>query len=238
MKKTFLTLIVGIFLFVGISGQVFASFSLGAMFSKINSEQSDMNNLREQANTRASGIGAGELSHGYEGALFAQYRIDGSSVAIQYRPAYFFQSEEGTGGTGTLEGTYKYATTGQVHHMVARFYPLESGELKLFFQAGFAWGKLETEIQEADFKVTASGHNFGYLIGLGVEFMFGPHGIFLEGGARFLYIERNIVDSTSGTPESTSVSQYANGSELEYNNKDLQTNMSGVQVAVGYIINF
>ena len=98
---------------------------------------------------------------------------------------------------------------------------------------GWLW-KSKTSIKEDTFTAKAEGSNLGYLIGLGVEILHGSHAVILEGGWRYLPIERNIVTSSSGTPAADSVTQYTTGGELEYDNRDLSTNMSGTKMMVGY----
>lgn len=225
-----------------IANNAFSATSFGLGFSKVNSEQGDLNTLQKNANTRAGGIGAGELESGFEISGFMQYRFDGSAIALQLRPGYFFQEEDGSGGnTDPYIGNYKYATSGYNVTGLLRTYALEGPELRLYFQAGVAWGKLELEIQEVDYKAKASGSNLGYVFGAGIELIFGAHNFFVEANNRYLVFERNIVDSTSGTPATgtnPSTSQTGKGQELEAKNEDLQTNMSGLQMMAGYSYTF
>ena len=79
----------------------------------------------------------------------------------------------------------------------------------------------------------------GYLVGVGVELhLGGAHSLVLEGGWRYLPIERKIVTSTSGSPAGDSVSQTDLNGELEYDDRDLGTNMSGTQMLVAYSFAF
>ena len=84
----------------------------------------------------------------------------------------------------------------------------------------------------ADF--TAGG--FGSLIGLGAEFCVTPSSCFnFEGNYRYLVFDRNIVTGSAGAfANSGSLSQYGKGQELEMNNSDVATRMSGLMFLAGY----
>jgi hypothetical protein len=224
-----------IFLFLTLSlpalaqrGSRGGGFSLGVIGGFTNAEQTHINTLRERANLRAGGISAGDLDRAMEFGAFLQWRYN--FMGFQLRPTWFTQSEG--------SGTHEYSTNGQVIAGIFKLYPLESPELKLYFQAGVAWGRQTTEIKEDTFTVEAEGSNLGYLLGVGVELNFGPHGVFFEGGWRWLPIERNMVTSSSGTAASDSVSQSTANGELEYDNRDLSTNMSGTMMMLGYSYGF
>ncbi|MBI2518937.1 MAG: hypothetical protein HYV97_00905 [Bdellovibrio sp.] len=204
------------------------SMSVGVMGGFVNSEQTHLNTLRVRANQRAGGIAASDLERAYEFGPFIQWRA--GMLGFQLRPSYFMQ-EEGS-------GAYEYSTTGYAVEAHFKLYPLESQEVKLFFETGVAYGNQKTSIKEDTFTVDAEGSNLGYLIGLGVEILWGPHAVVLEGGWRYLPIERNIVTSSNGTPAADSVSQYTTRGELEYDQRDLSTNMSGTKMMVGYAYNF
>jgi len=201
---------------------------IGFMGGFSSSEQTHLNTLRARANNRAGGISASDLDRAWEFGPFIGWRA--GMLGFQLRPTYFTQSAG--------SGAYEYSTTGYTVEGHFRLYPLESGELKLYFETGVAYGSLETEIKEDTYNSKSSGSNLGYLLGIGVEIYFGPHAIILEGGWRYLPIERNIVDSTSGTPASDSVSQSNANGELEYDSRDLSTNMSGTKMMIGYAYNF
>jgi len=204
------------------------SFMMGVIGGFTNSEQTHINTLRERANARAGGISASDLDRAYEFGVFMQWRA--GMLGFQLRPTFFTQSEG--------SGAYEYSTTGYTAGAHFRLYPLESKELKLFFQTAVVWGSLKTKIKEDTFNVEADGANLGYLVGLGVELNFGRHVLLFEAGWRYLPIERNIVTTTSGTPASNSVSQSNVNQELEFDDRDLSTNMSGTQVLLGYGFNF
>ncbi|MBF0298099.1 MAG: hypothetical protein HQK51_05225 [Oligoflexia bacterium] len=213
--------------------------SLGLIGGVTRSQQNDLNALRTRANARANGISTGTLEGGWEGGVILQKRVPNSVVAFQFRPSFFYQKEKGTGGTGTIyEGSYEYGTSGYTIAALIKLYPLESNFIRLFFQAGVVWGKLTTQITESTFDVEAKGSNLGYVGGLGVEFCMLPHCLILEAGARVLFLERNIVSLAKGIPAGDSITQYEKDQELEYDHKDLQTNMSGVQTFVGYTVSF
>ncbi|MBF0359715.1 MAG: hypothetical protein HQK49_01820 [Oligoflexia bacterium] len=219
--------------------QASGTTSLGFIGGVTGSKQNDLNALRTRANARANGISTGTIEGGWEGALIIQKRIPASIVAFQFRPSFFYQKEKGTGGTASIyEGSYEYGTNGYTIAGLVKLYPLENNFIRLFFQAGIVWGKLTTKIIESTFNIEAKGSNLGYVGGLGVEFCMLPHCIILEAGARVLFLERNIVSSSNGTPAADSITQYEKDQELEYDQKDLQTNMSGVQTFVGYTISF
>ncbi len=202
--------------------------SFGVMGGFVNSEQTHLNTLRVRANQRAGGISASDLDKAYEFGPFIQWRA--GMLGFQLRPSYFMQ-EEGS-------GAYEYSTTGYTVEAHFKLYPLENQNVKLFFETGVAYGSQKTSIKEDTFTAKAEGSNLGYLIGLGVEILHGSHAVILEGGWRYLPIERNIVTSSSGTPAADSVTQYTTGGELEYDNRDLSTNMSGTKMMVGYGYNF
>lgn len=207
--------------------------SFGIIGGQSSAEQKHINTLRTRSNMAAEGISTGDLTNAWEFGAFLQFAS--SMWAFQLRPAYFTQSEDGTASNGDV---YEYSVTGYSVTGLFKLYPLQSNELRLFFQAGVAWGNLEVDIQENDFKATAAGSNLGYQIGIGLEMMFGIHSIFLEGNWRFLPIERNIVTSTTGTPRDDSATQYGKDKELEFDDRDLSTSMTGMQLLVGYALNF
>jgi hypothetical protein len=210
-------------------------FSFGVVGGTTKSEQKHLNALRNRANSRGS-ISTGELSSAWEGGLFIEWK--GPIFGLQLRPTYFTQSEDGTGGTAPDNGTYKYATSGQTFGALFKLYPLSNKDMRMYLQTGIVWGSLKTEIQEATYNAKASGSNLGYQIGAGFDLLWGAHKVFLEVGWRYLNIETNIVDSTSGTPASDSVSQTTKNNELEFDNKNLSTNMSGTQLFLGYGYSF
>jgi hypothetical protein len=226
-----------VMIFVVASNSAFAEVSLGGFFGTVSAEQSDLNKLMDNADSRAGGVSVNNLESAYEVSAYFQYRVDKSLWAFQLRPSYFFSSTDGS-ASGALGGKYAYSVSGFAVAGLVKVYPLESNYLRMYFIGGLNYGHLSTEIEEASFKVDASGSNLGFQFGVGLEVTLGSHGILFEAGVRKLAIERNLVDSTSGTAESGSVSQHARDSELELNNKDLGTSLSGVKVQLGYAFYF
>ena len=205
-----------------------SGFSIGFIGGFTNAEQDHLNTLRSRANLRAGGISASDLDRAWEFGVSTQWRS--SFFAFQLRPTFFTQSEG--------SGAYEYSTSGTTVAGIFKLYPLESPQMGLYFQTGVVWGTLETEIKEDTYSSTSEGSSLGYLVGLGVEMRFGPHALMLEGGWRWLPIERNIVTQTTGTPASDSITQSNKDGELEFDNRDLSTNMSGTQMLIGYIYRF
>jgi len=221
-----------------ISGKAFSEVSLGAFYGTVSTDQQHINNLMDNANTRTSGVGVKNIDSSNEISAYFQYRVDKSIWAFQFRPSYLFKSTDGSGGSGSLDGKYEYDVSAVIFAGLVKVYALESKYLRLYFLAGLNYGNMFTTIKEADFKVEASGSNLGFQFGTGLEVTLGSHGILLEAGVRKLSIDRNIVDSTSGTAESDSASQYGKGEELEFGGKDLGTTLSGVQIQIGYAYYF
>jgi hypothetical protein len=103
---------------------------------------------------------------------------------------------------------------------------------------------MATTVQEGSATIKFSGSNFGFQGGMGVSFCFGSKGqhcFFGEGDLRYLSIDRNIASESSGTFASganPSLSQAAAQREVELDNKDLSTTMSGFIGLAGYQFNF
>lgn len=206
------------------------SFSLGATLGITANDQGDINELQRRANARAT-ISTSSLGNAWEFAGIFQYRYNGSFLALQLRPTYFFQSEDGTDSGGAK---YEYGVSGYTVFPVAKFHMLESDSIKFYSQLGIGYGVASGVIQEDTAKVEFSGGDLGYMAGLGAEFCFlKSHCVMIEGNYRFLEIDRVTSDSSSGTFASGSISQ-ATG-EVEYDNKDLAVDLSGIQGFVGYI---
>lgn len=216
-----------------ISGDSAISFG----FSIISSQQKDLNSLTEYVNANGGGVSTKSLNSAYD--LFAQYmfRFSGSMFGLAFRPSYFTSTAT---GSGNAIGNYKHELTGYTFFPLLRLYPLENNFIKFFLQAGVGYGSLKGKLTQGTNALEYSGSNFGAQAGLGAEFCFsGTHCIGIEGNVRYLPIERNSVDSLTGTFDSSSgLSQAANGRELEYNGSDLATTMSGIQGVISYIFNF
>ena len=213
----------------------------GAHFGYSTADQSDINSLITRANARAGGISTDSLSDAYEGVFTLGYRPSQSSLAYLLRPAVFYAQTDGSGGQNAgFIGKYEYSLLGYSIYPILRYYLLEDATIRFFTQVGIGWGEISGEIKEqntGDVTADFSGDNLGYLVGLGVEFCFdqgGSHCLNLEANLRIHYIERNITDSASGTFASGSLSQAAPGAEIEIDNRDLGTTMSGVQGIIGY----
>lgn len=220
---------------LGAGGGGGGDISLAINLSLVTSSQDDLNNLQQRANTRDGGITAGQLKNAYEGSVDFGYRINGGIYALHFRPAYFFQSESGTGSSGS----YKYGVTGYSFFPILRIYPLENDVMKFFLQVGLGYGFMNGEIQEGEAQVKFQGSAYGSLVGLGAEFVIGGgHSIRVEGNVRYLGIQRNTAKSASGTFAANSLSQAETDREVELDSTDLSTTMSGIQALIGYVMTF
>ncbi len=216
-----------------ISGDSAISFG----FSIISSQQKDLNSLTEYVNANGGGVSTKSLNSAYD--IFAQYmfRFSGTMFGLAFRPSYFTSTAT---GSGNAIGDYKHELTGYTFFPLLRLYPLENNFIKFFLQAGVGYGSLKGKLTQGTSALEYSGSNFGAQAGLGAEFCFSAtHCIGIEGNVRYLPIERNTIDSATGSIDGTSgLSQFNNGRELEYNGSDLATTMSGIQGVVSYIFNF
>lgn len=212
--------------------QIFeGTFSLGLAAGITAADQGDLNELQSRANAREGGISTGQLGNAWEFAGIFQYRYNGSFLAIQLKPTFFFQKEDGSNSAGQ---NFEYGISGYTIFPTAKFHMLESDLMKFYSQLAIGYGYVTGNIEEAGAKVEFSGGDLGYLAGLGAEFCFTKsHCIMVEGNYRFLMIDRVSSNSSSGTFASDSITQ-ANG-EVEYDNRDLKVNLSGIQGYVGYI---
>lgn len=150
------------------------------------------------------------------------YRFNSSMFALQFRPSYFMQSA----GDYSLKGFTLFP--------LVRVYALENNFIHFFLQTGLGYGRLNGEISQGSNSVSFSGGAFGALFGMGANFCFAAnHCVGVEGNFRYLPIERNIVSSVSGSPTQFSTTPAAD-EELEINNHDVKTTMSGIQGALSY----
>ncbi|GEM_PF-2774231 len=212
-------------------------FSFGPIGGSIGSEQKNINTLIGRANTRAGGISTADLNSAWEFGGFLQWKFD--YFGIQLRPTYFTQSEDGSAPAGSsYPGNYEYSVKGTNIATIFKLYPMENANMRLYFLGGVTWGMTTMKVVEGDFNVEASGSSLGYQCGAGIDFIFDSHILFGEVSWRYLNVERNMVDSTSGTPAANSVSQYGSGSELEFDNRDISANMSGSLIMAGYGFRF
>lgn len=189
--------------------------------------QGDLNGVIDEINS-AESKSFEKLGTAYELHGYYQYRISGTIFAIQFRPSYFTQTSKGSG--------YEMKLNGFTFFPMLRLYPLENEFIRFFMQTGLGYGKLNGEMSGTG-NVSFSGAAFGATGGLGAEFCFTDfHCVVIEGNIRYLPIERNVVDSSSGTHNGFDTP--SSGGELENNNKDVGTTMSGVMGAISYQMNF
>ena len=209
--------------------------SIGFQLGTVSASQNQMNDLIKRANTREGGISTGEMNSAYELQGFYMYRFSNPLYALQIRPSYFYQVEEGSGASGG----HNYSLTGFTIFPILRLYPLENTFMKFYMQAGFGYGQIMGEIQEGAAKVEFSGGAFGSMAGMGAEFCFHPSHCFnLEGNYRYLNFERFTADSSSGTFAADSLTQYSKGSEIEMDQSDVSARMGGLIFMAGYTMWF
>ncbi len=221
--------------------QVFAAqggqggWSLGAFLGLVNSSQDQMNEVIKRANTGANGpVSTNQMNSAYELAPFLQYRYSGTMFAVQFRPSYFYQKEDGHGSNGS----YGMSVTGFTLFPMLRLYPLESDIMKFYMQIGLGYGRVNGEINEgAGNSVKFASGAFGTVVGMGAEFCFNPsHCLNLEGDYRYLQFERNLVSTSTGTlPDLTNTTK---GQEVEMDGSDLSVRMGGLMFMAGYTMNF
>lgn len=170
----------------------------------------------------ATGTSKEKFGSGLELYTHYTYRFSSSMFALQFRPSYFMQEA----GDYSLKGFTVFP--------LVRIYPLENNFIKFYLQTGLGYGRLNGEISQNSSSVSFSGGAFGALFGLGANFCFAAnHCVGLEGNFRYLPIERNIVSSVSGSPGQFSTAPAAD-QELEIDNHDVKTTMSGIQGGLSY----
>lgn len=202
----------------------------------VTADQRGINNVIDTAGESYPGAyGAKNIGSGLE--LFAQYGFgfSGTIFSLHFRPSFFMQSSSGSCGGGDCE----HKLTGFTFFPILRLTPLENSFIKFFLQTGVGYGALKVDAKDggAGGSLTYSGSAFGGLAGLGADFCFTPdHCMTIEGNVRYLPIERNTVDSSSGTMNG--YEQYGKGQEVEYRSKDLATTLSGIQGVLAYTMNF
>ena len=204
--------------------------SIGVNVGFVNADQKDIN---KEIESSASTSGSDKFGNAWEGNVHFTYRLSSSSVAIGLRPSFFYYKEE--------EGTNaKYNLNGFTIFPMIKWYMLEDQNIKFYSQFGVGYGQLNGEIEVSSADVKFSGGDIGYLLGLGAEFCIVPgHCINVEGGARFLSINRFTADSASGTFSSPSrITQAQKEKEVEIDGSDLAASMSGVLAMVGYTMYF
>lgn len=210
-------------------------WSLGMFLGLVNSSQDQMNEIIKRSNTGVNGpVSTSQLSSAYEAAPFLQYRFSGTMFAIQFRPSYFYQKEDGSGSNGS----YGMSVTGFTLFPMLRLYPLENDLMKFYMQFGLGYGRVNGEInQGSGNSVKFASGSFGTLFGMGAEFCFTPdHCLNLEGDYRYLSFERNVVTSSSGA--AGELSNNTKGQEVEMDNSDLSVRMGGLMFLAGYTMKF
>jgi hypothetical protein len=211
--------------------------SIGANLIFASPSQDDLDTLIASANTAAGGITTKPMGQGYEFALQYMYKFSGSMFALLFRPSFFTQNSKGTATSGAK---YNYELMGWTLFPIFRMTPLENSFMKFYLQIGLGYGRLTGKIRENDTAMEFSGGNFGGLTGLGAEFcFFGDHCFNLEGNFRYLPFERNKATSvSSGAWSSNITGPSASGEEVEMNNRDLGTTLSGIMATLGYTFYF
>ena len=209
------------------------SLSFGLGLASTSATQDGINDLIQTAKaTEAATVST--LSSGLEYVGHATFRFSNGFVALQLRPSYFTQEET---GTGTL-GNYEYSLSGLAVFPLVRIIPLSNDFIDFYMQGGIGYANLSGTIKTGPNVVDFSGGNFGAQIGIGADFCFFPNHCFgVEGNYRYLPIPRNIVSSTQGTAP-TGVSQAVRDQELEANNSDVATKLTGISGILMYTFNF
>ena len=217
------------------------NWSVAGFGGIVTASEADLNSLITRANTRVGGISTPQLGNAWEFGGYIQRRINSSILALQLRPSYFTVSSTGTGSGGS----YNYSVNGIVIMPMLVAYILEDKSIKLYVQGGVGWANVNGQITEGSGNASFNGNNYGFQGGIGVSFCFGmksQHCFFGEGDFRNMTIQRSTVSSTGGSFTSSganaSLSQYGQGQEVEIDNHDLQTTLSGVMGVAGYSYNF
>ena len=220
-------------------GGMGGNHSLGGNFAFPSPSQDDYDKMISAANTAAGGISTKPMGQGYELNLQYMYRFSGSMFAILFRPSLFTQSSLGKASNGAK---YNYELNGWTFFPTFRLVPLENSFLKFYMQIGLGYGRLNGKIRENDSTIEFSGGNFGGSAGIGSEFcFFDNHCFTLEGNFRYLPFERNIASSVGapgGWGTGSLTGPPSNGEEVEIENRDLGTTLSGMLASIGYVVYF
>ncbi len=208
---------------------------LGLGISTVSAGQNDLNGAIDDAHTDKN-ASTKDLGNAWEFYANWGYRFSGTMYAFILRPSYFTQETTGSGS----DGSYDYKLSGFTIFPMMRIYPLENNFIKFFMQTGLGYGSLSGSITAGSSSLDFKGSAFGAMGGVGVDFCFTEaHCLTIEGNIRYMPIERNISSGGSCTSGSIpGVSQCGDGNEVERNNSDLKTTMSGVQGLIGYTMNF
>lgn len=210
--------------------------SLGFGLSVVTAGQDDVNGVIDDNNKATPGTNIQTLGSAWEFYANWAYRFSNSTYAFVFRPSYFMQSTDGNGPNGN----YKFDLTGYTVFPMFRIYPLENSFIRFYMQTGLGYGSLSGSIKAGPNDLEFKGSAFGAMGGIGAEFCFSDaHCLTVEGNLRYMPIERNLTtggNCTNGTIDG--ISQCGGSSEVERNNSDLKTTMSGVQGLIGYTMNF
>jgi hypothetical protein len=216
---------------ISLSGEHSLSFGVGL----VTASQDDINGVIDAGNNNGTGGHVKSLGSGYE--FFAQYgiRFDNSMFGFVLRPSMINQST-----SGDCQGSHcKYEVDGLAIFPMLRMIPLENDFIKLFFQLGLGYGQMNGEITQGSNSVKFKGSAFGAMGGLGVDFCITQSDcISVEGDLRYLPIDRNLVTSGSNSGIQGLSGGAGHGDELEANNLDVGTTMSGLLGFVSYTMIF
>ncbi len=212
--------------------------SIGGAMIFTSPSQDDFDTLISTANSVAGGISTKPLGQGYELTFQYMYEFGGTMFALLFRPSVFAQSSKGSDPSGAK---YNYELSGWTFFPMFRMTPLENSFMKFYMQIGVGYGRLTGKIRENDSTMEFSGGNFGGITGLGAEFcFFDDHCFNLEGNFRYLPFERNKATavSSAGGWSSGITGPTQSGEEVEMNNRDLGTTLSGILATLGYTYYF
>jgi|GEM_PF-835769 hypothetical protein len=221
----------------GSSASLGGTISMGIGISTVSASQDDLNSTIDTSNSDHT-ANTKNLGSAWEIVANWIYRYERSNYALIIRPSYFTQSTTGSGS----DGDHDYKLTGYTVFPIFRLYALENSFIHFFMQTGVGYGSLSGEITSGANSLEFKGGAFGAMGGIGVDFCFtDSHCMTVEGNLRYLPIERNVTtggNCASGSNPISGISQCGGGSEVESNNTDLKTTMSGVQGSIGYTYNF
>lgn len=199
---------------------------IGAGIVMMSPSQADLNSWISSLGV----VGTKELGSAYEFFVDYEYRFPTSIFALHFRPSYFMQNASGGGVEAKLSGVTLFP--------ILRLYPLENKFIRFFFQVGLGYGNLTAQLSNpTGGSGTYSGSNFGAVGGLGAFFCITANScVVAEGNFRYLPMARNTGTGNGLTGGNSSITK-ENG-ELELNDSDLATTLSGVQGSLAYQYNF
>lgn len=211
------------------------SFTFG--LSLLAADQSDLNSvIDDHGTTVGTNYKVGSLGSGYEFLGQYAYRFDRTMYSMVFRPSYVMQSTSGSCGGDSC----KYDLSGFTFFPMLRITPLENAFIKFYMQLGMGYGRLGTSVSQGPNSVKFTGSGFGTMAGVGANFCFtASHCLTVEGNLRYLSFERNIADSVNGSfGAGSGFSQVESGKEVERNDNDVATTLSGIQGIIAYTLNF